>query len=194
MLWAPLDHTRLAWDTLFIIDLTVTSVVLIPQIAAWVHGQAERPLWVAPAVWVAFCVAAFALAPWARSLDVPFSDESAAAACVVFGVFLLVPLRHRGRSRFGRMIWCRMGVALLAGYIGFAAGMHSIALGQVRQYADEGRHQLYESGRAASAAMAGTMGRADFDPWERLSRFSSTCWAERFRDSTCIAASRRIAT
>ena len=139
MVWAPLDHTRMAWDTLFIIDLTVTSIVLIPQIAAWVHGQVERPLWVAPAVWVAFCVAAFALAPWARSLDVPFSDESAAAACVVFGVFLLVPLRRRGRSRFGRVIWCRMGVALLAGYIAFAAGMHSIALGQVRQYADEGR-------------------------------------------------------
>jgi hypothetical protein len=134
-----LDHARLAWDTLFIIDLTVTSIVLIPQISAWVHGRAKRPLWVAPAVWVAFCVAAFAVVPLSRSLDVPFSNEAAAGACVVFGVFLLVPLRHRGHSRFGRVIWCRIGTALLAGYIGFAAGMHSIALGQVRQYANEGR-------------------------------------------------------
>jgi hypothetical protein len=139
MAWAPLDYTRLAWDTVFIIDLTVTSIVLIPQIAAWVHGRVKRPLWVGPAAWVAFCVAAFAVVPFSRSVDVPFSNEAAAGACVVFGVFLLVPLRHRGHSRFGRVIWCRIGVALLAGYISFAAGMHSIALEQVRQYADEGR-------------------------------------------------------
>jgi membrane-bound metal-dependent hydrolase YbcI (DUF457 family) len=139
MVWSPLDHTRLAWDSLFIIDLTVTSAVLVPQLSAWVHGGKKRPLWLAPAVWLVLCVAAFALGPWVRSLDVPFSNETAAGACVVFGVFLLVPLRHRGHSRFGRVIWCRIGATVLAGYIGFAAGMHNIALGRVRQYATEGR-------------------------------------------------------
>jgi membrane-bound metal-dependent hydrolase YbcI (DUF457 family) len=144
MLWSPLDHTRLAWDVLFIIDLTVTSVVLVPQLSAWVHGEPQRPMWLAPAVWLALSSAAFALVSWARSLDVPLSNETAVSASVVFGVFLLVPLRHRGRSRFGRAIWCRMGVALLAAYIGFAAGMHTIALGQVRQYASE-EHIDYEN-------------------------------------------------
>jgi membrane-bound metal-dependent hydrolase YbcI (DUF457 family) len=139
MVWSPLDHTRLAWDSLFIIDLTVTSIVLIPQLSAWVHGGWKRPLWLAPAVWLALSASALALAPWVRSLDVPFSNEAVVGACLVFAVFLLVPLRHRGRSRFGRMIWCRIGIALLAGYIGFAAGMHAIALGQVRQYAVAGR-------------------------------------------------------
>jgi membrane-bound metal-dependent hydrolase YbcI (DUF457 family) len=144
MVWSPLDHTRLAWDSLFIIDLTVTSMALVPQLSAWVHGRAKNPLWPAPAVWLALCIAAFALVPWARSLDVPLSNEAAASACVIFGVFLLVPLRHRGRSRFGRVIWCRIGVTLLAGYIGMAAGMHYIALGQLRQYATES-HIDYEN-------------------------------------------------
>lgn len=138
MVWSPLDHTRLAWDSLFIIDLTVTSIVLIPQLSAWIHGRPKRPLWVAPAVWLALSAGALALAPWIRSLDVPFSNEAVAGACLGFAVFLLVPLRHRGRSRFGRVIWCRIGVTLLAGYIGFAAGMHAIALSHVRQYAEAG--------------------------------------------------------
>jgi membrane-bound metal-dependent hydrolase YbcI (DUF457 family) len=144
MVWSPLDHTRMALDSLFIIDLTVTAAVLVPQLSAWVHGRPQRPAWLAAAVWLVLCFAAFALVPWVRSLDVPLSNEAAAAACVVFGVFLLVPLRHRGHSRFGRVIWCRIGLTLLAGYIGFAAGMHYIALSQVRQYATEG-HVNYES-------------------------------------------------
>jgi len=138
MAWSPLDHTRLAWDSLFIIDLTVTSAVLVPQLAAWSHGGPKRPLWVAPAVFLALCIGMFTLAPWVRSLDVPLSNEAATAACIIFAVFLLVPLRHRGKSRFGRVIWCRIGLGLVTGYIGFAAGMHYVALGQVRQYAVDG--------------------------------------------------------
>jgi len=144
MVWSPLDHTRLAWDSLFIGDLTVTSAALVPQLSAWVHGPAKRPLWLAPAVWALFSAAAFAIVPWVRSLDVPFSNEAAAGFCLFFGGFLLVPLRHRGHSRFGRVTWSRIGLTLLAGYIGFAAGMHYIALGQVRQYATEG-HIDYDS-------------------------------------------------
>jgi membrane-bound metal-dependent hydrolase YbcI (DUF457 family) len=139
MIWSPLDHTRFAWDSLFIVDLTLTSIVLLPQLSAWVHRRAKHPRWLAVAVWLLLCAAAFGLAPWARSLDVPFSNEAAVGACVVFGVFLLVPFRHGDRSRFGRVIWCRIGVTLLAGYIGLALGMHAIALSQVRQYAAEGR-------------------------------------------------------
>jgi membrane-bound metal-dependent hydrolase YbcI (DUF457 family) len=139
MVWSPLDHTRFAWDALFIIDLTLTSFVLLPQLASWIHGPAKRPAWVGPAVWLVLSTAMFALIPVLRSLDVPYSVEAAAGSSVVFAVFLVVPLRRRGRSQFGRVTWSRIGVTLLAGYIGFAAGMHYIALDQVRRYADEGR-------------------------------------------------------
>jgi hypothetical protein len=138
MVWSPLDHSRLAWDTVFILDLTVTSAALVPQLAAWAHGRAERALWLAPGLWILLSAAAFAVVPWARSLDVPLSATAAAGASLVFAVFLLVPLRHRGRSRFGRVIWCRLGVALLVGYFSLAAGMHYLAFERVRQFATEG--------------------------------------------------------
>jgi membrane-bound metal-dependent hydrolase YbcI (DUF457 family) len=138
MAWSPLDHSRLAWDSLFIIDLTLTSILLLPQLSSWIHGQGARSLWLAPAVWIVLSVAAFALAPWIRSLDVPLSTQATMAACIVFAVFLLVPLRHRGKSRFGRVIWCRLGIALVVGYVSFAASMHYVALDRVRQFATEG--------------------------------------------------------
>src|SRR5678815_111132 len=113
-------------------------MAIVPQLSAWVHGQKMRPLWVAPAIWIALSGAVFAIAPSVRSLNIPFPAEAVAGAAIIFGVFLLVPLRHRGRSRFGRVIWCRMGAGLMAAYILFATGMHTIALGQLRQYAEEG--------------------------------------------------------
>jgi membrane-bound metal-dependent hydrolase YbcI (DUF457 family) len=138
MVWSPIDHSRLAWDTLFIVDLTVTSAALVPQLSAWVH-RPGHPIWLAPAVWLGLSIAGFVLAPWVRSLDVPLSTEAVTAASIIFAVFLLVPLRRRGRSRFGRVIWCRIGVVLLAGYISFAAGMHYVAVSEVRRFATDSR-------------------------------------------------------
>ena len=137
MVWSPIDHSRLAFDWLFIIDLTVTLTALVPQLAAWVH----RPgcsIWLAPAVWLALSGAAFGFAPFIRSLDVPLSPEAVTGTCILMAVFLLVPIRRRGESRFGRVAWCRIGLVLLAGYISFAAGMHYIAMGELRQFAADG--------------------------------------------------------
>jgi membrane-bound metal-dependent hydrolase YbcI (DUF457 family) len=144
MVWSPVDHTRMSWDSLFIVDLALSSIVLLPQVAAWVHGPGKRPAWLALAAWLLFSGAMFAVAPLARSLDVPFPDEAAAGAALVFGAFLLIPLRHRGHSKLGRVSWARIGMTLFAGYIGFAAGMHAVALNQLRQYAVDG-HIEYDN-------------------------------------------------
>ncbi len=137
MVWAPADHSRLAWDVLFIIDVWLTSAALVPQLAAWAHRDPRRSLWMAPLAWAGLSAALFALAPWARSLEVPLSNQAAAGASVVFGIFLLLPLRHRGRSHLGRVTWSRIGMVLVTGYIGFAAGMHYVALREVRQFAEQ---------------------------------------------------------
>ena len=135
MVWSPVDHTRMSWDSLFIVDLTLTSIALLPQVAAWVHGPSKHPAWVAVAAWLAFSGLVFAVAPFARSLDVPFPNEAIAGAALISGAFLLAPLRRHGQSTLGRVSWTRIGMTLLAGYIGFAAAMHGIALNQLRQYA-----------------------------------------------------------
>ena len=51
MVWSPLRYSRVAWDWLFILDLTLTAIALVPQLAAWCYrepGKFERR---AGAVW-----------------------------------------------------------------------------------------------------------------------------------------------
>jgi inner membrane protein len=35
MAWSPLNYSRPAWDWIFILDLTLTAIALVPQFAAW---------------------------------------------------------------------------------------------------------------------------------------------------------------
>jgi inner membrane protein len=41
MIWSPINYARFAWDWLFIVDLTLTSLALVPQLAAWAFEHAE---------------------------------------------------------------------------------------------------------------------------------------------------------
>ena len=42
MVWSPLKYSRPAWDWLFILDLTLTSIALVPQLAAWCYRKPEK--------------------------------------------------------------------------------------------------------------------------------------------------------
>src|SRR5665213_238001 len=81
MVWSPISHARPAWDWVFIIDLIVTSLALMPQLAAWAFRRPDRALRRALPLWALCSAAAFALAPLirsaGRSLDVPFSTGAA---------------------------------------------------------------------------------------------------------------------
>ena len=37
----PFDHTRVAWDILFIIDFTFTAVLLLPHLLAWIYREPD---------------------------------------------------------------------------------------------------------------------------------------------------------
>ena len=39
MVWSPLRYSRASWDWVFIVDLTVTSIALVPQLAAWCYRE-----------------------------------------------------------------------------------------------------------------------------------------------------------
>src|SRR5262249_7938971 len=42
MVWSPLKWSRPAWDLIFIIDLTLTAIFLLPQWIAWTYSNPER--------------------------------------------------------------------------------------------------------------------------------------------------------
>jgi membrane-bound metal-dependent hydrolase YbcI (DUF457 family) len=137
MVWSPLNYARPAWDWLFIIDLVLTSLALVPQLAAWAFRRADGAERRAVALWALLSAAAFAIAALARSINLSFSTTAVAGASLAFAGFLILPLRRGSGIRTGRTKWCRIGVALVLSYLIFAGGMHHTALQRVTQFADE---------------------------------------------------------
>jgi hypothetical protein len=56
----PISQQRVAWDLLFIIDLAFTSIVLFPQIIAWIYSDRAESRVRAVKMWILFTLAAIA--------------------------------------------------------------------------------------------------------------------------------------
>src|SRR6202041_3397287 len=59
-MWFPISRERVAWDLLFIIDLAFTSIVLLPQIIAWIYSDRAECRVRAVKMWILFMLAAIA--------------------------------------------------------------------------------------------------------------------------------------
>src|SRR5579862_3244559 len=137
MVWSPLNSARPAWDWLFIVDLTLTSAALVPQLGAWVFHKGEGAPRRAFLTWAIAAAFVYVVALLVRRIGIPFSDAGVAAAAIFLAAFLILPLRHDAGLRFGRTRWARAGVALTVGYIAFAGGMHHVALQKVDAFVAE---------------------------------------------------------
>src|SRR5215475_4922863 len=42
MIWSPLEWSRPAWDMIFIVDFTLSGILLAPQLLAWIYSQPEK--------------------------------------------------------------------------------------------------------------------------------------------------------
>src|SRR5215471_19773650 len=42
MIWSPLEWSRPAWDMVFIVDFTLSGILLVPQMLAWAYSQPEK--------------------------------------------------------------------------------------------------------------------------------------------------------
>lgn len=92
MIWAPLSAARVSWDLAFIIDLVLTGIVLLPQVAAWVHGERITQPLRALFAWGFFTLAAFAAQWLAWTQQVPLSRWMAPIAALLFAALLFLPL------------------------------------------------------------------------------------------------------
>jgi membrane-bound metal-dependent hydrolase YbcI (DUF457 family) len=137
MIFAPLSYARFQWDLVFIIDAAFTSIVLVPQIAAWVFRRREGSLRRAALVWLALTLALAALRRWALANQVEFSAWALVAAGAIFAAAFFGPAAGGFGFRISRRTWCRAGVALLAAYLGACALAHRAALAKVESFARE---------------------------------------------------------
>ena len=134
-LWNPLSRERAAWDVLFIIDLTFTAILLVPQIAAWIcsdPGKAKRR---GLLMWGIGCIAAGLIWVLLYELEFPSGIAALFAVCALVALLFIVPSRTAWGRRLTRAEWCRGGTYAMLIYIVVCAAAHHRALERVRIFA-----------------------------------------------------------
>lgn len=135
MVWSPLRYSRPAWDWVFILDLTLTSIALVPQLAAWCYREPGKFGRRAAAVWAALTVGAFGAYGLAAAARYPFPFFVVGVVSVVFMLVLFLPAIQRFGFSWRRTGWCRVGLALLCVYLAVAGALHRKALADVDAFA-----------------------------------------------------------
>jgi membrane-bound metal-dependent hydrolase YbcI (DUF457 family) len=135
MIWSPLEWSRPAWDVLFIVDFTLTGIVLIPQLLAWAYEDPERSRWRATVMWVIFTPAPLIISRIGLAVGAPVSNTAILVATVMFAVLFFLPAAKGWGLRVEYSTWNRVGLALASAYILAAAAAHHFAFERVKQFA-----------------------------------------------------------
>ena len=144
MVWSPLQYSRPAWDWVFILDLTLTGIALVPQLAAWCYREPGQFWRRAICVWAALVFGTFGTYLFAKGAGYGFPIAVVGAVPVIFAVVIFLPAAQGAGFRWTRARWCRAGLAVLCAYVGLAAAAHHKAFADVEHFA-AARHMQVES-------------------------------------------------
>jgi membrane-bound metal-dependent hydrolase YbcI (DUF457 family) len=136
MVWSPLSWSRPAWDLIFIVDFTLTGVLLIPQLLAWVHRDPPHAKRRAVMMWLLFVPITFGIAAIGKLVGAPISNAAIGGAIATFSVLFLVPALFGWGSRLRLATWNRAGFAGACLYVALTALAHHQALERVRRFAE----------------------------------------------------------
>ena len=150
MVWSPLQYSRPAWDWVFILDLTLTSIALVPQLAAWCYREPNQYQRRAIGVWVALTLGAAGTYMFAGAAGYGFPMYVVGVAGAIFAAILFLPARNGAGFRWTRANWCRVSLAVLCAYIGLTAAAHRKAFADVQHFAAAQHLAGTNPGRAAS--------------------------------------------
>jgi len=135
MVWSPLGWSRPAWDLIFIVDFTLTGLLLLPQFLAWVYASKEKWKPRALGTWLVSELALFVVAAIARTVGAPISAQNIAIAGLLLTIILFLPARQTWGMRVSPAAWNRAGLVAASLYIGLAACAHHVALERVKAFA-----------------------------------------------------------
>jgi len=136
-LWNPFSSDRVAWDLVFILDLSFTAIALVPQIAAWIYRNrenAQRRAWL---MWIVFNFAAFGGWMLAKSLNFPFHLWILAVVAGALAAIFLLPLARGVGFTISETTWCLAGTAAMLAYIAVCGAAHHAALARVKTFVGE---------------------------------------------------------
>jgi membrane-bound metal-dependent hydrolase YbcI (DUF457 family) len=135
MIWSPLGWSRPAWDFIFIIDLTLTAIVLLPQLVAWVNANRERATRRMLLMCAIFVPAPFVVSILLQNVGAPISTLTILLATAFLAAVFLLPTLGTWGARVSYAAWNRSGLLAACAYIIAAAYAHHGALERVRQFA-----------------------------------------------------------
>jgi len=142
----PISQQRVAWDLLFIIDLTFTSIVLLPQIIAWIYSDRAQSRVRAAKMWILFTIAAIAGWVLASAVGYPFHVWVLVVAILVIGALFFLPARGDWGFRITRSSWCRIGTYAMLAYIALCWTAHHRVMAQVKAFAAENQIEVERMG------------------------------------------------
>jgi len=137
MIWSPISRARPAWDIISIIDFTMTALVLVPQVAAWVHRNPARAARRASRMCAFFTLLALGVHWLVGSASYPFSWWVVVIASALFAGLFFIPLRGGRGARIRRSTWARAGLIAAGGYLLLCTAAHFVALSRLEKFAAE---------------------------------------------------------
>jgi membrane-bound metal-dependent hydrolase YbcI (DUF457 family) len=146
MIWSPLQWSRPAWDLIFIVDFTLTAILLVPQLLAWVYAHPEKVKRRAVGMWLVFMPAPFLIARIGAIVGAPISDQVVLSAVVIFAAVFLLPTRFGWGVKIQHDKWNRAGFAAALIYVACTLYAHHVALSRIQKFAELDRLQVESIG------------------------------------------------
>jgi len=134
MVWSPVKWSRPAWDLIFIIDFTLSAILLVPQMVAWVYAKEKGLRRRALGSWIVFAAGAVGVAAIGMSVGAPISMRAILAAVVILAAVFLLPGVRQWGLQVRLASWNLAGLLIALGYIGAAAYAHHVALKRVDKF------------------------------------------------------------
>lgn len=135
MIWSPVGWSRPAWDLLFIVDFTLSALLLGPQLLAWVYRKPENLKNRASITWSVTALAAVGAAAIAKNVGAPISAATTVSIIAVLSIFFLLPATRGIGLRLRYSSWNRAGLGAAMVYLALAFAAHRAALEHVKKFA-----------------------------------------------------------
>ncbi len=141
-MWYPLSSTRVAWDLLFIVDFSFATVILLPQVLAWIYRDPARSRGRAVRMWILFTAGGAFFWMLARAARYPFRFWVVGVASALLAVVIFVPAIDGRGFRVTRAAWCQGGIAAMALYLLACGFAHHFAFLRATAFAQRSQIQV----------------------------------------------------
>jgi membrane-bound metal-dependent hydrolase YbcI (DUF457 family) len=136
-MWFPISSRRVAWDLLFIIDFAFTTIILAPQVIAWIYRDPAKSRSRAVKMWIAFTVGDFIVWLLTAAASYPFHLWIAVLISALLAALFFAPAKGGWGFKVTRTEWCQAGTCVAIAYLFFCSLAHHRAMLIVRAFANE---------------------------------------------------------